>query len=162
MEAQPPLFKGDATKQRTAALLVAINFREGSLQPDIKGDKQNGKFTSFCSMQIHLPFGAKTVEGWVGEDLAADPEKCVTVGMRMLRESMRMCPKHPVAFYAEGRDARACDSVRAQRISNDRMFIAARLIKEVPWEADDASAQPTVRSVPAQVHAPGLLGSSTP
>ncbi len=156
---QAPLFKNDPLKQRTAALLVSINFREGSLRPDIMGDKQNGKFTSFCSMQIHLPFGGKSPEGWTGEDLVADPVKCITVGMRMLRESMRMCPKHPVAFYAEGQGIKTCDSIRAQRISNDRMFLASRLVKEVEWASDDTSAQPALRTVPPPMHAPWLLGA---
>lgn len=163
VQAQAPLFKDDATKQRTAALLTAINFREGSLRPAIKGDKDKaGNFTSFCSMQIHLPFGAKTAEGWTGEELVEDPVKCITVGMRMLRESMRMCPKYPVAFYAEGRDISTCDSSRAQKISNDRMFLAGRLVKEIRWEGDDASAQSSLRPVPASVRAPGLLGASLP
>lgn len=163
VQAQVPLFKNDVNKQRTSALLVAINFREGSLQPAIKGDKdKRGNFTSFCSMQIHLPFGAKTSEGWTGDELVEDPVKCITVGMRMLRESLRMCPRHPVAFYAEGKSIATCDSPRAQKISNDRMFIAARLVKEVRWVEDDAAAEPSLRSVPTQVHASGLFGSVHP
>lgn len=158
LAAHPPLFKNDPTKQKTASLLVAVNFREGSLLPHVKGDKDRaGNFTSFCSMQIHLPFGAKTLEGWTGEDLVADPEKCVTVGLRMLRESMQMCPKFPVAFYASGPGA--CGNTRAQRISNDRMFLAARLVKEVRWAEEDVLAESPVRSVSPGVHAPGLLGS---
>jgi len=165
INSQPALFKNDPTKQRTAALISAINFREGSLQPGVKGDKdKNGKFTSFCSMQIHLPFGAKTLEGWTGEELVGDPEKCITVGLRMLRESMRMCPKHPVAFYAEGRDLKTCDSPRAQKISNDRMFLAARLVKEVPWVEEDVRTstdrpEPALWAIPAAVYAPRLSGA---
>lgn len=132
--AQDPLFKNDPLKQKTASLIMAVSFREGSLQPSIKGDKDKaGKFTSFCTMQIHLPFGAKTSEGWTGDELVEDAKKCIIVGVRMLRESMRMCPKHPIAFYAEGKNTETCTSSRAQKISNDRMFIAARLVKEVPW-----------------------------
>ena len=150
---QNPIFANDPNKQRTAALVLAVNFREGSLIPSIRGDKdKNGNFTSFCSMQIHLPYGAKTEEGWTGEELAADPVKCVTVGVRMLRVSRNLCPKHPVAFYAEGVDNRACTSPRAQRISNDRMFIAHRLIKEVKWSEEHASAQPTLWPVHTQMH----------
>jgi hypothetical protein len=159
---QGALFKTDPDFRRTAALMLAIAFREGSLQPGIKGDKQNGKFTSFCTAQIHLPRGAKTIEGWTGDELADDFEKCFTVEHRMLKTSIRMCPKHPIAFYAEGKDIRTCESPRAQRISNDRIFLAGRLLKEVPWDEEDASAQPPLRSVPAQVLAPGLLGTSSP
>lgn len=159
---QAPLFAKDENRQRSAALLLAINFREGSLIPNIKGDKdKRGNFTSFCSMQIHLPYGAKTEEGWTGEELVEDPVKCITVGVRMLRISMKVCPKHPVAFYAEGVDQRTCDSVRAQRISNDRMFLAQRLVKGVQWpEEQHASAQPPLRSVPPRLYASRLPGES--
>lgn len=154
---QKPFFVGDESKQRTAALILAVAFREGSLRVDVRGDKNKaGKFTSFCPMQINLPNDAKTSDGWNGEDLVEDIEKCVTVGARMLRESIRMCPKHPVAFYAEGIDIRACSSARAQRISNDRMFITTKLLKEVQWPVEHASAQPPLWSVPAQMYAYAL------
>ena len=59
-----------------------------------------------------------------------DPEACVRVAMTMLRESMRICPAHPVAFYAVGPGA--CTNARAQKISRDRMWLAARLAKVAP------------------------------
>ena len=62
-------------------------------------------------------------------DLAKDPEACIRVGMTMLRESMRVCPAHPIAFYASGPGG--CDNARAQRISRDRLAIAQRLVREV-------------------------------
>jgi hypothetical protein len=159
---QGALYKADPDLKRTAALMLALAFREGSLQPGIKGDKQNGKFTSFCTAQIHLPGGAKTAEGWTGDELAEDFEKCFTVEHRMLKTSIKMCPKHPIAFYAEGKDLRTCESTRAQRISNDRIFLAGRLVKEVPWEEEDVPAQPPLRTVPAQVLTPRLFGTSSP
>ena len=73
VEAAPPLFKGDDDRRRTSALLVAIAFRESSLRADAVGDHRGGKPTSFCAFQINLPWGAKTAEGWTGEDLIADP-----------------------------------------------------------------------------------------
>ena len=92
VEAAPPLFKGDDDRRRTSALLVAIAFRESSLRADAVGDHRGGKPTSFCAFQINLPWGAKTAEGWTGEDLIADPAKCVAAAMTMLRISMRVCP----------------------------------------------------------------------
>lgn len=142
IDTEAPLFKDDNDKLRTAALMVSVAFREGSLQADIKGDKnKQGQFTSFCTFQVHVPPGTKTVEGWTGEELAADPEKCVAAALRLMRESVRMCPKHPVAFYAEGKTIETCDSQRAQRISNDRMALARRLIKETKVESDGATAK---------------------
>src|SRR4051794_10136147 len=78
VEAEAPLFKGDEDRHKTSALLVAIAFRESSLHADAVGDHVAGKPTSFCAFQIHLPFGAKTAEGWSGTDLTEDPQKCVT------------------------------------------------------------------------------------
>lgn len=128
-EAEAPLFKDDDDRKRTTALLVAMAFRESSLRESAVGDHVGGKPTSFCAFQLHLPGGTKSAEGWTGEDLANDPEKCVTAALRLLRASIRACPKHPIAWYASG--PAGCDSERAQRISRDRMALAQRLIREV-------------------------------
>ena len=146
-ESEAPLFKGDDDRRRTSALLVAIAFRESSLRATAVGDHVAGKPTSFCAFQLHLPFGAKTAEGWTGADLIEDPAKCVTAAMRMLRESMRMCPAHPLAFYAAG--PVGCENPRAQRISRDRMAIAQRLVRDVrvPVPGAETSAPPTIEPV---------------
>jgi len=128
-EAEAPLFKGDDDRHRTSALLVAIAFRESSLRADAVGDNVGGKPTSFCAFQVHLPWGAKTAEGWTGADLVEDPQKCVTAAMRLLRESLRACPSSPIAWYAAGPSG--CESARAQRISRDRLAIAQRLVRDV-------------------------------
>jgi hypothetical protein len=158
--AQGPLFQNDTNNQKTAALMLSVAFREGSLLPGIKGDKdKRGNFTSFCTAQIHLPGGAKTLEGWTGDELADDFEKCFTVQHRMLKESMRVCPKHPIAFYAEGKNSETCESNRAQRISNDRMWLAGNLVKKVEWPAENHAGQPALRTVPAQVYARRMFWS---
>lgn len=136
-EAEPPLFKGDDDRHRTSALLVAMAFRESSLRPDATGDHVAGKPTSFCAFQLHLPWGAKTAEGWTGPDVAEDPEKCVTAAMRLIRESMRICPTAPLAWYAAGPSG--CESVRAQRISRDRLSLAQRLVRDVKTPSADSS-----------------------
>lgn len=107
---EPPLFKGDESRMRTAALVTAIAFRESSLRHNV-----TSKTNDHCEMQINRR-----------PDLADDTEQCIRVGMTMLRESMRMCPDHPVAFYASGPGA--CSNERAKRISNDRMALAKRLL----------------------------------
>ncbi|HSO33248.1 MAG TPA: hypothetical protein VLT33_12030 [Labilithrix sp.] len=146
-EAEAPLFKGDDDRRRTSAFLVAIAFRESSLQANAVGDHVAGKPTSFCAFQIHLPFGAKTAEGWTGSDLAEDAEKCVTIAMRMLRQSMQMCPAHPLAFYASGPSG--CENVRAQRISRDRLAIAQRLLRDVRVPATTTEADSPEEVAPA-------------
>ncbi len=111
---EPPLFRDDVSRLKTAALVVAIAFRESSFRNEVKS-----KTNDHCMMQVNRR-----------PDLAEDPAKCVRVAMTMLRESMRMCPDHPIAFYASGPGA--CSNERAKRISNDRMAIAKRLAKVAP------------------------------
>lgn len=111
IDTELPLFKDDASKLKTSALIVAIAFRESSFRNDVASRTHD-----HCMMQINRR-----------PDLAEDPVACVRVGIAMLRESMRICPAHPLAFYAEG--PRGCDSPRAQRISRDRMSVAR-------WVAD--------------------------
>lgn len=105
---EPPLFKGDDDRSKTTALVLAVAFREGSFRLDAVGDKGR----SVCTMQIHN--GSR--------ELLTDPDACIRTGLNMLRESLRVCPAHPVAWYAEG--PRGCTSPRAQRISRDRMALA--------------------------------------
>jgi hypothetical protein len=109
---EKPLFKGDESRVKTAALLVAISFRESSFHNDAKS-----KTNDHCMMQINKR-----------PELAEDPVKCVQVAMTMLRESFRMCPEYPIAFYASGPGA--CTNLRAQRISRDRMALAKRIAGE--------------------------------
>ena len=112
-----PIFKDDKDKKKTAAFMVAIAFRESSFRTGITGD--SGK--SFGAFQIHLPYKKKTIEGWSGEDILADPEKGARIALRMIHESIRACPAHPLAVYAEGGEG--CSSPRAQRISKDRLTL---------------------------------------
>jgi hypothetical protein len=102
----PPLFADDTDRKKTAALLTVIAYRESSFRLTAKS-----RTNDFCWFQIHDR-----------PDLQEDPAECVKVAIRMLQESMRMCPAHPIAFYAEG--PKGCMSPRAQRISLDRMSLA--------------------------------------
>lgn len=139
VEAEDPLFRGDEDRRRTASFLVAIAFRESSLRHDAVGDFRKGKPTSYCAFQVHT-WDGKTQEGWTGPELAKDPDKCVTVAMRMLRASVKACPAHPLASYAEG--PKGCASPRGQRISRDRLAIAQRLVKSVPFIPVTAEESP--------------------
>lgn len=126
VEDERPLFVDDSSRERTTALIVAVAWREGSLREKVQGDcvektKEGGCIAhprSFCTMQVHASSGGN-------ETLNDDPQKCIRAGMAILRESMRVCPEHPVAHYASGPGA--CTNERAQRISRDRMALAARL-----------------------------------
>jgi hypothetical protein len=120
VESEPAIFKDDASKTKTAAIMVAVAFRESSLTLGALGD--HGQ--SFCAFQIHRTSGG-------GPALLTDADACVRKGLAMLRESARVCPKAPVAWYAVG-GAGACTNARAIRISNDRMAVAKRLAKVTP------------------------------
>ncbi len=112
-EEDGPLFTGDATLERTAALLVAVAFRESSLNASIVGDAGR----SVCAMQIHG--GAPALND--------DPIACVRAGHRMLKESIRADRDNPVSFYARGPRYR---SDEARRISRDRMALARSLLSK--------------------------------
>jgi len=107
-----PLFAADPELSRSAALLVAVSFRESSFDERAVGD--HGR--SVCAFQIHGGSPA----------LLEDPVLCARTGYRMLKESLRMDPSHPVAFYARGPRFLGDE---AQKLSNDRMAIARRLAK---------------------------------
>ena len=110
---EPPLFRGDDDKRKTAGLIVAVAFRESSFRNDVASGTND-----HCLMQVHDR-----------PELASDVVECVRVGIRMLRESMHVCASSPLAFYAEG--PRGCSSERAQRISRDRLSLAQRLVARV-------------------------------
>lgn len=119
---EPPLFKHDESRVRTAAFITAVAFRESSFRNEVVS-----KTGDSCLMQInHRP------------DLASDPRECVRVAFTMLRESFRMCREYPLAFYASG--PRGCSNARAQRISRDRFALAARLEKYAPPPVEEIQA----------------------
>ena len=121
-EAHARPFVGDS-EERTAAVLVAIAFRESGGRVDVTGDHGS----SFCAFQIYLG-ASPTAEGWLGADLNADAAKCTTVAARLARMSWRRCREFPegerLAAYARG----TCDSVRGQALSRDRMFLAQKAL----------------------------------
>jgi len=126
VEAGSPLFDRDEDKTKTLSTAIAVAFREGSLLTDVVGDMRGGQPTSFCTYQINLPGGSRTANGWTGIDLRDDVRKCSSVGLKMLRDSVRVCPRAPIAHYAVG-GAGACTNARAVRISNDRMALGYRV-----------------------------------
>ena len=109
---EPPLFKNDESRVRTTALLVAIAFRESSLQTNIVGD--GGR--SVCAFQI---YGGNKA-------LLEDPEACVRKAYHMLQESIRIDRENPVAFYARGP---RYQSREARRLSADRVAVSQRLLR---------------------------------
>jgi hypothetical protein len=118
VDSEKPLFANDPDRRRTAALLVAVAFRESTFVPDVVGDKG----TSFCAFQIHRSSGGSPA-------LLDDVDACARTGLALLRTSLRVCPTYPVAWYASG--PLGCGNGRAQKISRDRMTLAAYLVGQV-------------------------------
>lgn len=122
VEAEAPLFADDEDRLKTASFYVALLYRESRFDNRAIGDKGR----SFCAGQILLG-QRKTPEGWTGKDLLADPNKCMTVVSRMLRESFHVCRRLPVsermALYARG----SCSNARGRQLSRDRYHLAKRV-----------------------------------
>jgi hypothetical protein len=118
-----PLFALDEDRHKTAAFYTALLFRESSLRNDAIGDQGH----SHCAGQIYLSHGFRTREGWSGADLREDVDKCMTVVVRMVRESFAVCahlpPEERLALYARG----SCASAEGRRISRDRSRLARRI-----------------------------------
>jgi hypothetical protein len=121
VESNRPLFANDADRRRTAALLVAVAYRESTFVPDAIGDKGE----SFCAFQIHRSAGGSPA-------LLGNVDACVRTGFALLRTSLRICPSAPIAWYASG--PLGCGNNRARRISRDRMNLAAYLVGQVRVE----------------------------
>ncbi len=111
VESEPPLPGRD--RRATAALVVAIAFRESTFKNDTVSATND-----HCAMQIHAR-----------PELRRDVDACIRVGLAMLRASFRVCPAHPIAFYAVG--PTGCTNARGQRISRDRVALAAHLVRKV-------------------------------
>lgn len=115
LEEEAPLYRNDESRVKSAALMVAVAFRESGLRHDAVGD--GGK--SVCAFQVHM--GPKT--------LLDDTEACTRTAYRMLQESIRVDRSEPVSFYARGP---RYQSLEARRLSRDRVAVAERLLLTVP------------------------------
>jgi hypothetical protein len=102
---------GDA--EVTASLDVAVAFRESSFKRDAVGDGGH----SVGAFQIYDGDRA----------MLEDVTLAVRTAHRMIRQSARVDPRHPLAFYARGpRYA----SEEARRLSDDRVKLAAKTLAE--------------------------------
>lgn len=109
---EPPIFPGDVSKAKSAAIVIVTMWQESRFDNGAIGDHGNSR----CAMQI-----------WGGpKSLLTDPVACVRTGHRMLRESVRVDPRHPIAWYAGG--GPGWRSNEARRISADRMNLTEWLL----------------------------------
>lgn len=105
------LYTGKDCERRSAAMLVAIAFRESSFRIDAENKKEG----SVCAFQI-----------WKGDRrLLSDPAACTLAGYLKLKESLRACGS--MAGYASG----SCTNAAGIRIDRDRKNIAMRLLSKL-------------------------------
>lgn len=112
-----------------ASIEVSLAWFEtgGQLVNDPRGPNDGGQ--SNCWAQIYLPNHARTTEGWTGAELRADPKKCATVAVRMIKASLARSPSCNycgLTIYARGRDTE-----EGRRLSRVRLALAERLLREV-------------------------------
>lgn len=135
---EKPLFIGVDGWRLGSSLFVGIARWESGFLADAMGDckgKKPGEPTcgkdgsvpdSWCFMQINLPNGAKTAEGWTGPELNADPLKCARAAREIIRCSIKGSPAGvPLLQYA-GRASAA----------KLRMQLAHDVFSAVPWGGD--------------------------
>lgn len=146
---EKPIFYGSRGRERTAMVLLAVATFESSFRRDVdlgigsmsKGD--GGK--SWCLNQVNLgklnangstpirivvtpgggfKFTDHQDEGWSGQDLVDDRQKCFRSALAILRSSFASCSKNPIekrlTQYASGH----CD--QGEEASRIRMGLALR------------------------------------
>lgn len=106
------LFEGPDGARRTAALLVAVAYRESAFRQDAIGDHGSSRG----------PFQIQTDHDW------RDIRATTLEAMRILRLSLTTCEgpiEERLSLYATG----TCDSAAGRRISRDRFSLARRLLQ---------------------------------
>lgn len=77
-----------------------------------------------CSLQVHVDW--RTMEGWTRDQLLKEPKKCIHVARRVMRQSFKCDPDHPMACYAGGKNS------TARKISDSRAQEAKDLLGKLP------------------------------
>lgn len=127
----------DDLARTLASFEVSLAWHEGSNEQNPHGPNDGGH--SHCWAQIYLATPAtRTLEGWTGAELRADPAKCATVAVRILKSSIsdRRAPLDcPLCIYARGFRWLGDPAVllEARHLSKTRTDLARRLLREVPW-----------------------------
>jgi hypothetical protein len=163
-----PLYSGRRARARTAALLVALAFKESGFAPDVdRGpcvkirDPKTGYArcdggASACMLQVRTGAGT-TLEGWTREELFADRKKCFTAGMNAARRSFVACARlgldSLLNVYASG----TCERGGPQ--GKERLDLALRLVSRPGAPIDAAVSN---GASPASLGAAGASASVDP
>jgi hypothetical protein len=100
---EPPLFRGDQARARTATLLVAWASYESNFRASVDDGRERGDGgAAWCLMQVHPEVGIVLEQGagyyfdasgLKGHDLVRSRETCFRVALHMLRASSRACAR---------------------------------------------------------------------
>lgn len=126
------------SRRFTVAQLVSITYYESRWRRDVdlglgreklKGTKEQDGGKSFCMGQILVDRGT-TLEGWTGEELVRDRDKCFRAILHAAKRSYNSCRDRPhlhqLSVYASGN----CDD--GHRESEARVGLADRLTRRIP------------------------------
>ena len=118
---QAPLFDGPTGRAQTALLLAAV----ASLESDFRREVDTGKLRgdngrSWCILQVQV-YG-KTPEQWTGQDLVDDRKRCLKSGLRVMRESFRLCKALPVEDRLSGYTSGTCWAEPLAKVRSRRAF----------------------------------------
>lgn len=133
VESEPEIAP-DVSKALAYALLVSTAFYESGFRRDVdlgEGKRSRGRDgVDHCLMQVRVMPKRRTAEGWTGDDLVRDRQKCFRAALRKMRESFQMCRAKPLeerlAAYVSGR----CNI--AVKNSRNRYGTAERLLRRLP------------------------------
>lgn len=156
--AEAPLFGGHKARAHTAALVLAVAYKESGFAADVdRGPCYRGKDgrssrcdggQSACTLQIKLGRGS-TAEGWDQSELFADRKKCFRAGLALMRRSYKACsqegPDYRLNAYASG----VCG--RGYGKSRERIALARRILFErgpVPQPDQDFLLVPPAAPAP--------------
>ena len=127
---EAPLYPGEDGVERTAALLVAVAWRESRFDPMARATDCCGE--SLGLFQVHGTNARRL--GLMGVNELFDPLTNARAALALLAESLRICARTPederLSEYASGRAL--CDVPEAVRDSRAKARIAARLMRERP------------------------------
>jgi hypothetical protein len=111
---ESPIFTGDDGRARTAILLASIASYESNFRADVAdGRKRGDGGKSVCLLQIRFPTPkyriVLTTRGWdysfteghTADEVAASPELCARIALRMARQSVRGCGN--LSAYTSGK-----------------------------------------------------------
>jgi hypothetical protein len=133
-EHEAPLFEGATGRAQTALLLAAVASMESDFRKEVDTGKLRGdNGRSWCILQVQV-YG-KTPEQWTGQDLVDDRKRCLRSGLRVMRESFRMCKALPLEYRLSGYTSGSCWEEPLAKVRSRRAF---SYWKKKPFAPDPA------------------------